>query len=930
MSEISSKHREFYIRAKEFLKDRIYIDYLRRFALGTDASCYRYIPQVVIRAYSEDEIIKILKLSDEFNLALTFRAYGSSLSGQGLSDSILVITTTNWNKIQVNNDSIRLDCGVIGSDANAILKDKNKKIGPDPATITMASIGGIVANNSSGMCCGVKQNSYQTIKSIRVILQDGAILDTSNKQSIESFLKTHKHIVDSLLALREEILQDSMLKELIYKKYKIKNTTGYSINSLLDFDDIKDILNHIFVGSEGTLGFISSVELYSVKDCKYKACGLLFYKNILEAAKAVKILAKNDDIIQSAEIMDYNSLKSVQNLKDIPEILLKIKEGYACILIQTQSDLQNELDENLRIIKDSLKDTNMALEALYSQDENEFSKWWKIRKGLLPIASMARGDGSSVITEDVCFEIDKLGDGITEITNLFKKYNFNGIIFGHALSGNVHFIITPNLNNKKEKENFENLVFDMAKIVSSMGGSIKAEHGTGRMMAPFVEMEWGKKAYEINKKIKNIFDKKNLLNPDVIITNDPLIHTKNIKEMSKIEDFINKCMECGFCQKACPSEALTLNPRQRITIWREMERLRKLDSQESLALLATLQKQYEYLGNETCAACSMCATLCPLEIDTANIALNLRQKDTNKFVKHIIKNMSFYTKSASSGLNLTHTLNPNLFSNLSTKARHISRKIPYLYKNLPKGNKFIPNHTQMQYKDSVIYFTTCINRTFKTNDTPLYKVVESLCNKAHINVIYPKEIQNMCCGKAFAQYKDLHDENTQTILEILLKISDNGTIPIMLDHSACSMHLVKILKDSKLKIYDLPQYIYEVILKKVKINKINEDIAVYAMCALKKNNLDSIIEDISKICTNGKIIKNSIFCCGFAGNKGFFTPELNKNALRGLTNFYDTTKIKRGFSSSTTCEIGLNDYSNISWRNIAYLVDEVSSKDLIE
>ena len=222
MIEISPKHREFYVKARAFLKDRIYIDYLRRFALGTDASCYRYIPQIVIRAYSEDEIIKILKLSDEYNLALTFRAYGSSLSGQGLSDSILVIATTNWDKIKVDNNSIKLGCGVIGSDANAALKDSNKKIGPDPATITMASIGGIVANNSSGMCCGVKQNSYQTIKSIRVILQDGTILDTSDKQSVESFLKTHKHIADSLLDLRKEILQDSTLKALINKKYKIK------------------------------------------------------------------------------------------------------------------------------------------------------------------------------------------------------------------------------------------------------------------------------------------------------------------------------------------------------------------------------------------------------------------------------------------------------------------------------------------------------------------------------------------------------------------------------------------------------------------------------------------------------------------------------------------------------------------------------------
>ena len=926
MNEISLKHREFYNKAKLFLQDRIYIDYLSRFALGTDASCYRYIPQVVIRAYSEDEIIKILKLSDKLNLPLTFRAYGSSLSGQSLSDSILVIATTNWDNIQINDDSIKLDCGVIGSDANIALKSMNKKIGPDPATITMASIGGIVSNNSSGMCCGVKQNSYQTIKSIRVILQDGTLLDTSRDDSIKSFLKTHKHIVDSLLDLREQVLQDSTLCALIKKKYKIKNTTGYSINSLIDFEDIKDILNHIFVGSEGTLGFISSVELYSIKDCRFKACGLLFYKNILEASEAVKILAKNDEIIQSAEIMDYNSLKSVQNLKGIPDILLEIKEGYTCILIQTESDCKNELENNLAIIQDSIKNTNMILKPLYSQDENEFNKWWKIRKGLLPIASMARNDGSSVITEDVCFEIDKLGEGVSKIENLFKKYNFNGIIFGHALSGNIHFIITPNLNNKIEKENFENLVFDMAQIVSSMGGSIKAEHGTGRMMAPFVEMEWGKDAYIINQKIKNIFDSKRLLNPDVIITNDPLIHTKNIKEMVKIEDYINKCMECGFCEKACPSNTLTLNPRQRITIWREMKRLNNLNTKESLSLLKELKQQYEYMGDETCAACSMCATLCPLEIDTANIAINLRQQDSSKLVKHIINNISFYSKSAAIGLNAIHTLGIKPINKLSIKARNISKKIPYIPKNTPLGNKFTPSIKSAQYKDSVIYFTTCINRTFKTNQTPLYKVVESLCNKANINIIYPKEINNMCCGKAFSQYKDLELQNTKKILQILLTTSDNGKIPIILDHSACSIHLQKILRDSKLKIYDLPQYIYEVIMQKITIKKIDENVAVYTMCALKKSNQENIIEDISKLCTNGKIIKNSVFCCGFAGNKGFFTPELNKNALKKLKNFYDTTTIKRGFSSSTTCEIGLNDYSNIKWQNIAYLVDEVTLK----
>lgn len=954
-TKLPEVYRSFYESAKDIFGDRIYIDYLRRFALGTDASCYRYVPKIVIRAFSEDEMIKIFDLSTQFKIPLTIRGYGSSLSGQALSDSVLVITTFNWRDIKVGDGFIRLGCGVIGSDANNALKEFNQKIGPDPATITMASIGGIVANNSSGMCCGVKQNSYQTIKSIRVILCDGTILDTSDKQSIESFLQTHQSLVDSLLDLRREILADTELTALIKRKFSIKNTTGYSLNALVDFDDIVEILNHIFVGSEGTLGFISSVELLSVEDCKFKACGLLFYDNILDAAEAVKILASNDEIISSAEIMDYSSLKSVQNLSGIPEILHEIKEGNTCILIQTESNSKATLEQHLATIKKNLKATKLILTPLYSYDENEYGKWWKIRKGLLPIASSLREDGASVITEDVCFEIENLGFGIKFIQDLFQKYHFEGIIFGHALSGNVHFIITPNLNDTTQRENFEKLVFDMAQGVSKVGGSIKAEHGTGRMVAPFVEMEWGQKAYAINRKIKQIFDKHNLLNPDVIITDDKLIHTKNIKEMPKIDNFIDKCMECGFCEKACPSNPLTLSPRQRITSVREMQRLQNIGTKDSLMLLRQMQREYEYFGDETCAACSMCSTLCPIEIDTAKIALNLRQnKQKGKIIAtHILNHFGFYTQSIALGLKIARLFPSKFLNQASLVMRKFIPLFPYIPLNLPKSNDFIvpksnldsakESTTKAESKyieskqespqDSVIYFTTCMNRVFAPSKNvaqngdkrALSEVVASLCNKAHIKVIYPPRIKELCCGKAFVNYPTLEEQNTQKILSILLETSLNGKIPIILDHSACSYHLKKTLKDSTLQIYDLPMYIHTILIPRLTLSPKDKDIAIYAMCALKKNKDDFVMHALAKLCTKGKIIYNqSLFCCGFAGNKGFFTPELNRNSLQ-CSNFSDTN-IKYGYGSSSTCEIGLNDYTPFVWQHIAYLVDEVSNQ----
>src|SRR5512134_685402 len=152
---------------------RLFTDPLRTLAYGTDASFYRLIPKVVVRADTEDEVASILKAADRHDVPVTFRAAGTSLSGQAITDSVLVVAGGSWNRCEIADEGrlIRLQPGVIGGHANRYLAPYGRKIGPDPASINSAMIGGIAANNASGMCCGTSQNSYRTVAGMRILFQ---------------------------------------------------------------------------------------------------------------------------------------------------------------------------------------------------------------------------------------------------------------------------------------------------------------------------------------------------------------------------------------------------------------------------------------------------------------------------------------------------------------------------------------------------------------------------------------------------------------------------------------------------------------------------------------------------------------------------------------------------------------------------------------
>lgn len=680
---------------------RILDNPLQTLAYGTDASFYRLIPKIVILAHNEFEVIEIIKEAKKLDIALTFRAAGTSLSGQAITDSVLVVATHGWKSFELleNNQKIKLEPGIVGARANTFLAPHGLKIGPDPASIGAAMIGGIVANNASGMCCGTAQNSYQTIADIRMVLHDGTILDTADANIVAAFKNNQTALIQEIESLRDTIKNDETLHHFIKNKFKIKNTTGYSINALVDYEDPIDIIKHLMVGSEGTLAFISNVTFKTVIDEKHKSCSLLIFNTIQDACNAT-ILLKSAPVA-AVELLDRESIRSVENDADAPDYFKTLPESACALLVECR-------DNDLAVLKEKQEQIRLQIQSIptftdyeFTSDPKQYYFNWKARKGLLPTVGGLRKNGTSVIIEDVAFPLPQLADACLALKELFKKYEYHdAVLFGHALEGNLHFVFSQDFSNQTEVDRYEKLMSELAiLVVEQFNGSLKAEHGTGRNMAPFVEKEWGTAAYEIMKRIKNIFDPNNKINPDVLINPDPKAHLKNLKPMPESHAIVDKCMECGFCEPHCVSEGLTLSPRQRIVIAREISRLE--ETNDNPERLAHIRKDVTYQLDETCATDGLCALACPVHIDTGKFVKTWRANELGsgdkKVATYIGSHMAGTTAVLRVGLKVVSffhsVLGTKIMTALSNGFHFISfGKVPKWIPEMPKGaNKINTN-----------------------------------------------------------------------------------------------------------------------------------------------------------------------------------------------------------------------------------------------
>ncbi|MDK2840678.1 MAG: D-lactate dehydrogenase [Anaerophaga sp.] len=934
---------------KEFKKDikkilpksRIYTDPLYTLTKGTDAGFYRLVPQMVLGVETENEMTEVLKICHRHKVPVTFKAGGTSLSGQTITDSVLIETGAGFSDFSISEDGklATFQSGITGGLANVRLAPYGRKLGPSPASINSARIGGIVSNNASGSSYGIRHNSYNTIEGMRIVMYDGTILDTRDAVSREKFRRTHREILSQLSELAEYAKTSEEIRSRVNHKFELKNTCGYGVNALIDFKDPVDILQHLMVGSEGTLGFISEVTFRTVTDYRLKATSMAFFHDIKSACDAIIPLRECD--VSAAELMDRNALRSVENKPGMPPALKELDDDVVALLIETSADDEKTLAAETKAIESALAKYNTVYPVVFTTNSDEYNRLWRVRKGLFPSAAASRPKGTACIIEDIAFRAEVLGDALVELKKLLETYSYDGyVIWGHLLDGNIHFVIMPDFNDSSGLDKYRRFMDDLVQLViDRFDGSLKAEHGTGRNMAPFVRKEWGAEIYNVMKRIKDILDPSHLLNPGVIINGDPQVHLKNLKPLPVAHDLIDACIECGFCEINCPSRDITLTPRQRIVTYREMHRLSAEGN--DVKRLTQLKQAYNYHGEATCATDGLCELACPVDINTGklikDLRFNMHSPAGNRVAWRVAGNMGFVIKSARIALTVVGFIHKfigtKIMSALSTLLfKATGGRIPLWNPRMPHGGppeKSYVNNQMEDQRDTVVYFPTCINRAMGKSadygrEMTVVEKTKSLLEKAGFRVVFPQGLKNLCCGMAFDSkgFKEQGMRKARELDQALQKASLNGKYPVYCDMSPCLLRMRETLS-SNLKLYEPVEFILEYFPGRLQFNPVDRRVTIHTTCSSTKMELGDKFRQLAEMCAAEVIVPDEVGCCGWAGDRGFTHPELNASALKPLKRQLPED-VREGYSTSRTCEIGLSLHSGITYKSIVYLVDEAT------
>ena len=907
-------------------------------AYASDASPYRLFPRAVVEARDADDVAKVLRFGRERDIPVTFRAGGTSLNGQGQSDGILVDVRKNFGGVRVEEDGARarVKPGTILGHANRVLAPHGRKLGPDPASTDVCTVGGVVANNSGGMRCGVIKDSYSTVRELTFVLPSGTKIDTGASGAAEAFAAAEPELAAGLEAIRDEIRADAALADRIRRKFAIKNTTGYRLCAFLDADEPLEIFRRLLVGSEGTLGFLAEVVFETVPVPPLTTTAWIHFPGVEEAIAPVPDLVASG--ATAVELMVAPALiTAAWNMVGAPQEWKELPPESAVLLVEFGGADEGDLAAQVLRAEAILGSHELIRPIAFTQELEEIELAWRVREGLHGLIGRVRPEGTALIVEDVCVPPERIAEGAKDLQALLGQHGFLPGVAGHASAGNLHFMLTPDFAKQEDLERYEAFMGGLVElIVEKYDGSLKAEHGTGVNMAPYVEREWGEKATELMWRIKRLADPDGVLSPDVVLSRDPGVHLRNLKTTPAIEDWggATTCVECGFCEPVCPSRHLTTTPRQRIVLRREMAR-----QPEGSPVQRALLEEYEYDAVQTCATDGSCQLACPLGIDTGRMVKELRVAQhgerAEKAALATAKRWSAVEILSRAGLKIAGPLVRRTKKGRALPGPAgggVGDPLPAPLANGSWLSAWRGSPTPPGAELAAVYVPSCTNRIFDGN--PIEALVE-VSARAGMSVAVPDEVEGSCCGLPWSSkgFDAAHRHKANEMVEKLWRWSEEGTLPVVIDAASCTGAIADpadgVLSEEnaerlgQMEIVDSVAWALRLLPNLDIAQKVGSATA-HPTCATRRLGLAHPLKALAEALADEVYIAPSATCCGFAGDRGITHPELTASATRPQAEQLAGRQFDAYLSSNRTCEIAMSRATGEKYESPLILLERLT------
>ncbi|GHB02603.1 MULTISPECIES: FAD-binding and (Fe-S)-binding domain-containing protein [Streptomyces] len=900
---------------------------------ASDASPYRFLPQVVVVPEDIDDISAILSYAHGKGRDIVFRAAGTSLNGQAQGEDILVDVRRHWTGIEVLDGGARarIRPGTTVMRANITLARHGRLLGPDPASAIACTVGGVVANNASGMTAGTTRNAYRTVSSLTFVLPSGTVVDTAGPDADEELRHAEPGLCDGLLALKAEIEADAPLVARIRAKYEIKNTNGYRLDAFLDGSTPVQILRGLMVGSEGTFGFLSEIVFDTLPLDRHVSSALLFFPSLTSAAAAVPRF--NEAGAVAVELMDGNTLRASVRVEGVPADWAGLPRGTAALLVEFRAPDETALETYEQAAASALSGLDLVVPAVsvtneFTRDARTVAGYWKARKAFVTAVGGSRPAGTTLITEDFAVPPSRLAEACEELLALQAVHGFDAAVAGHAAHGNLHFLLAFDAAKPADVERYAAFMDDFCTlVVDRFDGSLKAEHATGRNIAPFLELEWGPKATELMWRTKQVIDPDGVLAPRIVLDRDPKAHLRGLKTIPKVEPVADPCIECGFCEPTCPSEDLTTTPRQRIVLRREMMR-----QPDGSPVEAGLLDAYGYDAVDTCAGDSTCKLACPVGIDTGAMMKDFRHRRHSPREERVAVLTATYFRAVEASARLAvgaaHTVSGPARDRVLGAVTRLARRavrpdlVPEWLPETPgAASRKLPPTGRAGAR--AVYYPACVNRIFAGPEDDrgalsLAEAVVSVSARAGKPVWIPEDVAGTCCATIWHSkgYEAATAVMANRIVEAAWGWTAGGRLPLVVDASSCTLGLdrevVPYLTEAnrdlhrELTVVDSLVWAAEELLPALTVFRRTGSAVLHPTCSMEHLGDVAHLRAVAEACAEEVVVPDDAGCCAFAGDRGMLHKELTDSATAKEGAEVGAREYDAYLSANRMCEIGMD------------------------